>query len=184
MYQNLSRRLESIEEKVCGSENPDVEKMMKIMKVVDQTLHNFASKRERFKQVFQKAPQISEMIQAGYEDTIIDNDEFKSDYLSARESDILETCHNLENVSELSKLCLDDNKTVDGLSKLSDHNDRMGKLQQVQIQDMEKVQRVSGDMRQLLQAYNEIISAVSAQFVRWDLELTALEERKERERHE
>ena len=70
----------------------------------------------------------------GYE--VTDEIDLKTSYLLTRENSLENACHVLENIKQLSSLCLDDQTNNEKISSLHQYDDRLVKLETLQLKDM------------------------------------------------
>lgn len=69
----------------------------------------------------------------GFEEAILDNDEFKVEYLLSRNDDLMEISHKLDNISQLFDLCFNKN---DKLSDLEKYQKNLNDLKIVQLKQL------------------------------------------------
>jgi len=182
VYRSLCGRIEELELKL-GTENKPKDHLLKTIQNVEQGLNGIASKRDRFRQAFEKAPEIAQLTSTDYEaDIDQDEIEYKTQYLLSRDAEITDACSKLESIQQLSLMCLGEDNSLGEMTNLAKHGGKMAQLQKVQIDNKEKLDNLSDDVMHLMKTYNDVINALSIQFVQWDAKLRKLQEIKDEQK--
>jgi len=172
---DLEERVDALEKQLL-SKDADEKLGMASWKNIDETINTFAKKRERFRQIFNKASTIEEYLKPGFIDIVSHNATVEREVILSSEEEVKEMCSQLEQIDECAK-CLSSDETIQVLH----HKPKLAQLKMVQQQQIEKVSNLSEDLRQLLLGYNELVTNVSERFAVWDECLCKIEEKKEKE---
>ncbi|PIK40574.1 putative dynactin subunit 3 [Apostichopus japonicus] len=168
----LEERLKYLE-KLVGEGNSDADSSkMAVEQIYDvkQKLANLTTGRERVHKLWKRLDELNRYLDPQVADELTLSDGMKSDIILAEKDHIEEQAALLQQVENLKSVF--ESEHVKAAPTLSD---KLHPLAAVQIDQQEKLENLGSDVKQLLEAYNNIITLISKQFVQWDETLTRYE---------
>lgn len=168
----LEERLKHLEKLVGeGSSDLDSSKMaVEQLHDVKQKLASLTSGRERIHKLWKRMDELNNYLDPQVADKFTISDNMKADIILAEKDRIEEQAALLEQVENLKSVF--ESEHIKAAPSLSD---KLHPLAIVQIDQQEKLESLGSDVKQLLEAYNNIVSLISKQFVQWDEILTRYE---------
>ncbi|XP_060062748.1 dynactin subunit 3-like [Ylistrum balloti] len=168
----LESRITSLERLVFGTSDKDA----LYPKCID-SLHNVQTKtstavqgKKRISQAYNKLVDIQQYLDPSYTDEMTVSDSAKADTLIADEDFIRQQTLRLETMETLSD-CINS----EHMKALPKNTSKFQELSRAQLSQQDKAAEITDEVRNILSAYNNIVSMASKQFVQWDEILTKLE---------
>lgn len=144
------------------------------------SLHNVQNKtnaavqgKKRISQAYSKLSNIQQYLDPSYTDEMTVSDSAKADTLIADEDFIRQQTAKLEMMESL-KDCINS----EHMKALPKNTSKFQELSRIQLDHQDKTADLTDEVRNMLSAYNNIVSMTSKQFVQWDETLTKLEQAK------
>ncbi|XP_076814396.1 dynactin subunit 3-like [Clavelina lepadiformis] len=172
LLQEVEKRISMMEEQVVPRTGNEKE-IMNVLMEANTGLNNFATKRERFNQIFKRVPAILEYLSPGFIDTVAMGNDYEREFVLSSEEEIVTMSKQFEEIQKLSS-----NLDSEKIREVPSHQSRLNKLELVQQTQLDDLSAVSSDLNSLLLKYNELVSALSENFVKWDWVISKLEEGK------
>lgn len=168
----LEERLKHLEEQVGRQSAADDSNKWVVNQVYDikQKLANDTSGRETIHKFWKRLDELNNFLDPQLADKLTLPEHVKADILLAEKEHIAEQALLLEQVEKLKSVF--DSEHIKAAPTLSE---KLHPLALVQLDQQEKLTHLSEDVKQLLEAYNNVITLVSKQFVQWDEMLTKYE---------
>ncbi|OWF53314.1 dynactin subunit 3-like isoform X2 [Mizuhopecten yessoensis] len=168
----LENRITLLECLVFGTSDKDA----LYPKCID-SIHNVQTKtnaavqgKKRISQTYSKLADIQQYLDPSYTDEMTVSDSAKADTIMADEDFIRQQTARLETMESIQD-CINS----EYMKALPKNTTKFQELSQAQLSQQDKTAEVTDEVRNILSAYNNIVSMVSKQFVQWDEIITKLE---------
>ncbi|XP_033114970.1 dynactin subunit 3-like [Anneissia japonica] len=158
-----SRVWSSNTESECGELVDDIHNIRK-------KLYNAALGKEKIQSLWKRMDELKFCLDPESIEKMTIFEDAKADIILNDEAHLREQAKQLEEVEQLKDVLDSDHLKVS-----SNSTDRLQPLITVQVDQQDKAVKLDEETRKLLEAYNNIISMVSKQFVLWDETITAQE---------
>ncbi|XP_033750441.1 dynactin subunit 3-like isoform X2 [Pecten maximus] len=168
----LENRITLLESLVFGSSDKDAlyPKCIDSLQNVQAKTNGAVQGKKRITQTYSKLMDIQQYLDPSYTDEMTVSDSAKADTLIADEDFIRQQTVRLETMETL-KDCINS----EHLKALPKNTSKFQELSRAQLNQQDKTAEITDDVRNILSAYNNIVSMVSKQFVQWDETVTKLE---------
>ncbi|XP_038068206.1 dynactin subunit 3-like [Patiria miniata] len=171
----LETRIKCLEDRIYGSEsslgkeanNPEV---LKTLGGVKQSLDGLTTGKERIQALWKRLEELNSNLDPELTDKLTLTEDAKADIILAEEAQLKKLAGLLEKLQGM-KGTLDSEHTKGAPA----FRDKLQPLVTVQLDQKERAQKQNQEVNELLEAYNNIITLISQQFVQWDAVMTRYE---------
>ncbi|XP_005095712.1 dynactin subunit 3 isoform X3 [Aplysia californica] len=174
----LEQRVSSLEALVFGQSEKDADypKIIDSLLEVQAKINTSLAGKKKAAQLYEKLPDLKKYLDHRYTDEMMLSDD-------AREETILSESEFLEKQAALYQKLSEkqqhvNSEHVQGIfsqAAVPKYTENLQTLSQVQIDQQDALATMSEETRRLLNAYNNIVSLLSKQFILWDEHVTQLE---------
>lgn len=170
---DLDARLQELEQRVYGERGQNNTKPIKCAESltrISTALANTANKRERVKILHKKIEDLLKYLDPQFTDFIAVPDAMKLEFILAEEEFLRSQAALLEQVHNLQPL-LDSNH----IKAVPELTTKVQRLSEIHIQQQDKNEELSSEVKRLFEEYNKMMFLLSKQFSQWDETLRTLE---------
>ncbi|XP_005095713.1 dynactin subunit 3 isoform X4 [Aplysia californica] len=168
----LEQRVSSLEALVFGQSEKDADypKIIDSLLEVQAKINTSLAGKKKAAQLYEKLPDLKKYLDHRYTDEMMLSDD-------AREETILSESEFLEKQAALYQKLSEKQQHVNSehVQAVPKYTENLQTLSQVQIDQQDALATMSEETRRLLNAYNNIVSLLSKQFILWDEHVTQLE---------
>ncbi|XP_070543404.1 dynactin subunit 3-like [Ptychodera flava] len=172
--ESLNARLKVVEDRLFGnrrvSTTRDNKKLLDTVANFSQSMNTATAGRDNIGALWKRLDELEECLDPSLVDKLTLDDELKAEIVLAEEKHLRTQAALLEKVQKMKDI-LDS----EHLKVTSNMSDKMQSLAVINITQKEEADALSQETRQLLEAYNNIITLLSKQFVQWDEMITKYE---------
>ncbi|GFO13666.1 dynactin 3 (p22) [Plakobranchus ocellatus] len=168
----LEQRITALESLVFGDveKDADYSKCLESLLEIQGKINAALAGKKRAALLFEKLPELKKYLDHAYTDEMTLSDDARLEAVLA-ESDFLKQQAALwQKLSENEQ-----NIQSEHISAVPKFSERLQSLSQIQLDQQDTVSDLNEESRKILNAYNNIVSLLSKQFVLWDETLTQLE---------
>ncbi|XP_071952457.1 dynactin subunit 3-like [Antedon mediterranea] len=169
----LETRLKLLESRVWNRNsdtNYDDSKLVDDIHNIRKRLYNAVLGKEKIQAMWKRMDELKFCLDPESIEKMTIFEDAKADIILNEEGHLKEQAKQLEQVEQLKSILDSDHLKVSSKS-----SDKLQPLITVQVDQQDKAAKLDEETRQLLEAYNNIITMVSKQFVLWDEIITAQE---------
>ncbi|XP_002741729.1 dynactin subunit 3-like [Saccoglossus kowalevskii] len=173
--QKLEQRIKILENRICGHEQrgfktKDNKKCIDALSSFLQSMNTATAGRDNINSAWKRLQEIDQYLDPALSDTITMDDDLKTEIILAEEEHLKKQGELLEQVTKMKDI-LDS----EHLKVTPNMSEKMQSLSHINMDQKEELESLNGDAKQLLEAYNHIITLLSKQFVQWDETVTQYE---------
>ncbi|XP_022105871.1 dynactin subunit 3-like [Acanthaster planci] len=171
----MEARIKLLEDRVCGTEayqngNSNNPELIKSLSGVKQTLDGLTSGKERIQTLWKRLDEMNCHLDPEVTEKLTLTEDAKADIILAEETQLKKLAGLLEKLQGMRDVL--DSEHTKGAPAF---RDKLQPLVTVQLDQKEHADRQSKEVSELLEAYNNIVTLISQQFVQWDAVMTRYE---------
>ncbi|XP_072051208.1 dynactin subunit 3-like [Amphiura filiformis] len=168
----LESRVKLLEDRILGEDSVQQQtpQVIETLSKVRQSLDGSTTGKERIHMVWKRLQELNDCLNPEIADKFALTQEAKTEIILAEEQQLKRQAALLEQVKSMKDFI--DSEHIKAAPSFAD---KIHPLATVQLDQKDQTDQHSQEVRELLQAYNDIVTQLSKQFIQWDEIMTRYE---------